>query len=90
LAIDAQIDVVNRSFTDSITIIIRNMGTNADVIVWLALLPTDAPNAQAITVKAGKTSTELPSILGDLANTFLLIKNASGINPANCQIEIIG
>jgi len=82
--------VVNRAFTDSITIIIRNTGTNADIIVWLGLIATEDPNAQAIIVNAGKTTTELPSTLGDLANTFLLVKNLSGVNPANVQIEIIG
>lgn len=90
LAVDVQVDVVNRAFTDSITIIIRNTGTNADIIVWLGLIATEDPNAQAIIVNAGKTTTELPSTLGDLANTFLLVKNLSGVNPANVQIEIIG
>ena len=90
MAIGAQIDVVNRSVTDSITIIIRNTGTNADIMVWIGATATDAPNAQAIIVNAGKASTEIPSALGDLANTFLLVKNASEVNTASFQIEIIG
>ena len=90
LAIGAQIDVVNRSVTDSITIIIRNTGTNADIMVWIGATATDVPNAQAIIVNAGKASTEIPSALGDLANTFLLVKNASEVNTASFQIEIIG
>ncbi len=90
LAKDLQIMVVNRSFTDNVTLIFRNTGTNADIIVWIGATATDVPNAQAITIKAGKASTELPSNLGDLTNTFLLVKNASDVNVANFQIEIIG
>jgi len=90
LAIDLQKEVINRSFTDSITIIIRNVGTNADIIVWLGKTAADLPNAQAITIKAGKASTQLPSDLGDITNTFLLVKNASEVNTASFQIEIIG
>ena len=90
LAVAEQIVVVNRSYTNNVTIIIRNTGTNADIIVWIGATGTDTPNAQAITVKAGRAVTVVPSSLGDPDSTFLLVLNASEVNTANCQIETIG
>jgi len=82
--------IVNRSFSDSVSIIFRNKSTNADYIVWIGATATDAPNAQAITVKAGQSVVVVPSTIGDLANTFLLIMDASPVNAATYQIETIG
>ena len=82
--------VVNRSFTDSVTITLRNKSTSADIVAWIGLTAIDPPNAQAITIKAGKASVSLPSSLGDSAGTFLIIKDASLVNPATYQVEIIG
>ena len=90
LAVAGQVVVVNRSFTDNVTIIIRNTGTNADIIVWIGATSTDAPNAQAVTIKPGKSMSVLPSSLGDADSTFLWILNASDVNTANGQIETIG
>jgi len=90
LAIAGQVVVVNRSFTDNVTIIIRNTGTNADIIVWIGATSTDAPNAQAVTIKPGKAMSVVPSTLGDADSTFLLIQNASDVNTAHGQIETIG
>jgi len=82
--------LVNRSFSDSVTIIFRNKSTNADYIVWIGATATDAPNAQAITVKAGHSVVVVPSTIGDLSNTFLLIMDASAVNAAVYQVETIG
>ena len=90
LAIAGHVVVVNRSFTDNVSIIIRNTGTNADIIVWIGESDTDTPNIVAITVKAGKAITALPSSLGNADSTFLLVLNASAVNTANYEIETIG
>ena len=82
--------IVNRSFSDSVSIIFRNKSTNADYIVWIGATATDAPNAQAITVKASQSVVVVPSTIGDLANTFLLILDASAVNAAVYQVETIG
>jgi len=82
--------VVNRSWSDNVSIIIRNTGTNADIIVWIGSNATDAPNAQAVTVKAGKSLIVVPSTIGDLSDTFLLIQDESAVNTAAYQIETIG
>ena len=90
LLIGMQKEIANRSLTDSVTLIIRNKSTNADIIVWLGKTATEVPNQQAITIKSGKAATLLPSELGDIGNTFLLVKNASDVNTANVEVEIIG
>jgi hypothetical protein len=90
LAIAGQVVVVNRSFTDNITIIIRNTGTNADITVWIGATSIDAPNTQAVTIKPGKAMSVVPSTLGDADSTFLLMLNASDVNTADGQIETIG
>ena len=90
IAISDQAIIINRSFTDNVTIIVRNPGTNADIIVWIGATSAEGPNAQAITVKAGKAVTLVPSSLGDATNTFLLVLNASAVNTASFQVEIIG
>ena len=75
---------------DSITIAIRNKGINANIEVWLAATADGLPTKLMITVAPGKASIVVPSSLGDIDNTFLLIKNASGVNDAAYEIETIG
>ena len=82
--------IINRSFTDNVTIAIRNKGTNADIEVWLALTADGLPSILLATVAPGKASIVVPSSLGDIDNTFLLVKNASAVNPATYEIETIG
>jgi len=90
LAIDGKSTIVNRSFTDNVTIIIRDLGINSDIIVWIGKTNTELPNAQAITVKSGKAVSVIPSSLGDATSTFLMIMNTSAVNTARIQVEIIG
>ncbi len=90
LIVDEIKTIINRSFTDNVTIAIRNKGTNADIEVWLAATADGLPTILLCTVASGKASIVVPSSLGDIDNTFLLIKNASAVNPAIYEIEIIG
>ena len=90
LVVAVTVVVVNRSWNDNATIIIRNTGTNADIIVWIGATAIDAPNAQAVIVKAGKSLIVVPSSIGDLSDTFLLIQDESAVNTAAYQIETIG
>ena len=82
--------VINRSLTDNITIAVRNKCTNADIEVWTAATATGLPSILMLTVAPGKASIVIPSSLGDIDNTFLLIKNPSAVNEAIYEIEIIG
>ena len=90
LIIDETAVVANRSLTDSVTIAIRNKGINANIEVWTAATADGLPTSLMCTVAPGKASIVLPSSLGDIDNTFLLVKNASAVNPATYEIETIG
>ncbi len=82
--------IINRSFTDNVTITIRSKGTNAGIEVWLAATADGLPTILLATVAPGKASIVVPSSLGDIDNTFLLIKNASAVNGAVYEVETIG
>jgi hypothetical protein len=88
--VDETITIVNRAFTDNVTIALRNKGTNASFEVWLSLTADGIPTILVAIVAPGKASIVIPSSLGDIDNTFLLIKNISTVNPAVYEIETIG
>jgi len=90
LAVGITYAAANRTFTDNASIIIRNKGTNAAITVWIGEMATVTPNSMAITVQPGKTSVVVPSSIGDLVNTYLLIYNESTVNTAEYEIVIIG
>ena len=80
----------NHKFTDSTEIAFKNTGTTAALLVWLALLSTDAPGTLAKEVQPGHSLIVKPSQLGDLENTFLLVKNTSEVNDGSYEINITG
>ena len=90
LIVDETKVVINRALTDNVTIAIRCKDTNAGIEVWLGVTAGSLPTILVCSVAPGKASIVVPSSLGDIENTFLLIKNASAVNPAIYEIEIIG
>ena len=84
------VEIINRKFTDNIELEVKNNGTNAAIWIWLGATATDTNNAWATKVEPGHSKTIKPSDIGDLANTFLLIKNESTVNVASYEITIIG
>ena len=90
IAVNGMVEIINRTLTDIITIEVRNTGTNAAIWIWLGATATDTNNAMAIKIEPAHATTIKPSDVGDLANTFLLVKNESSINVASYEITIIG
>ena len=87
---EGTVEVMNKTLTDNITIQLKNTGTNAAWWIWLGATAIDGDDSMAIMVEPGKTITIKPSDIGDLAKTFLLIKNNSSVNQAMYEITIIG
>ncbi len=83
-------EIANQLFTDNWSIIIRNKGTNAAVEVWLGATALETTSVKLVTVQPGNAVSLKPSDLGDLKNSFLLIKNLSLVNSADYEIVIIG
>ena len=90
LAFEEIKEITNQIFTDNWSIIIRNKGINAVFEVWLSATTLNTTSAKPVTVQPGNGTTLKPSDLGDLKNSFLLIKNLSTINSADYEIVIIG
>jgi hypothetical protein len=90
IAINGMVEVINKTLTDTYTIVLNNPGTNAAIWIWLGATATDTNNAWATKVEPGHSKTIKPSDIGDLANTFLLIKNESTVNVASYEVTIIG
>ena len=82
--------IINRTFTDNIELEVNNPGTNAAIWIWLGATATDMNNALAIEIPPAHTANIKPSDLGDLKNTFLLVKNDSTVNEASYEVTIIG
>ena len=78
----------NRLFTDSMNIYTKNTSINADCFVYMAAADGDAPTAVGKKLKATKGSSKAPSKYGDLANTFLQIKNLSLVNEVTYIVKI--
>ena len=81
--------VLNKTLNDRMGLEVTNTGTNANIIIWLAATATTAPNAHAVTILPGKTVNLLPSDLGELSSTFLLVKNESNVNEAMYEVVLL-
>lgn len=86
----ATIQVLNRTFTDTATITLRNTDDNATFMVWLSATADAAPPGTATDVNPGDSHTLKPSQLGSLENTFLLIHNSSAVNEGAYEVEVVG
>jgi hypothetical protein len=69
---------------------VQNTDDNADFQLYLAHTATEEPAGRGITVKSNKGKRPKPSELGDLADTFLLIKNLSDVNPVTFIVKVGG
>ncbi len=83
-------EILNRTLSSRVKIIIRNTSLNADAVAWLAMLPAGEVPATAVLIKANSKIEIVADKLGDLRGTFLMIKNASDINEAAYEVEITG
>jgi len=90
LAAGGTVEVINKTFTETYTIEIKNNGTNASFWIWLGATALDGDNSMALEVKSGKMITIKPSDIGDLKKTFMLIKNDSSVNATSYEVTIIG
>lgn len=85
------LQVLNRTFTDTATLTIRNPDDNAPFVIWLAATAGEAPPQNApLTVQPGQAHQLKPSQLGNLANTFLLVHNSSEVNEGAYEVEVVG
>jgi hypothetical protein len=82
--------VINHTLTDTNTVHVQNTDDNADFQLYLAHTATEEPAGRGITVKSNKGKRPKPSELGDLADTFLLIKNLSDVNPVTFIVKVGG
>jgi hypothetical protein len=80
--------VVNRTFTDTERIRITNPDDNASMLAYLGQNANDAPGAQAKEIQPGRSIHIKPSELGNLSNTFLLVKNISVVNDGAYSVDI--
>ena len=90
VAADATVEVLNRLFTDTATITIRNPDDNAGIFVWLAPAPNAPMPSAALEILPGNAHEVKPSQLGPLANPFLLVHNSSGVNEGAFEVEVVG
>ena len=82
--------ILNHSLTDTNSIQAQNPDDNADYIIYLAHNATDQPGTGGRTVKVGRGTHPKPSELGNLADTFLLIKNLSDVNEGAYVVKVGG
>ena len=78
----------NEGFGDDQIIKGRNTSTNATYIIYIVQNAGDAPTL-FLEVKPGKTFSTKAILLGDTANTMLVIKNISTVNETSYIIEIM-
>lgn len=84
------IAILNHSLTDTNSIQSQNPDDNADWQIYIGHTATSQPNGTGRLVKAGKSSRPKPSDLGNLADTFLLIKNMSDVNEGAYVVKVGG
>ena len=82
--------LLNHSLTDNNTIQAQNPDDNADYVLYLGHTATEEPNGRGIIVKAGRGKRPKPSDLGDLNDTFLLLKNLSDVNEGAYVVKVGG
>ena len=89
LAANQVATVVNRTFTDTVNLTLRNPDGNAPIVFWLAADgEEDTPPAEAVEVQPGHAVNTKPSALGPLENTFLQVKNGSAVNEGAYEVVI--
>ena len=81
--------VVNVMMKKSWDIEVTNTGTNAALKIWIGATANEAAPATAIEILPGETLSLHPTELGDLAHTFLLLKNESAVNATGYEVSII-
>lgn len=69
---------------------IKNTSVNANIMVWLAATPEAPAPETGVVIEANKKVTVTADKLGDLNNTFLMVKNMSDINKASYIIGVLG
>jgi len=82
--------IINQSLTDTNKVHVQNTDANADFQIYIGHTATDEPDGRGITVKPNKGKNPKPSELGDLSDTFLLIKNLSDVNDVTFVVRISG
>jgi hypothetical protein len=81
--------ILNRTLTDTTSLTIRNTDDNAPFAIWLAATEKKAVPPTALIVQPGNTAEVKPSDLGNLANTFLLVKNTSEVNDGAYEVVVV-
>jgi hypothetical protein len=82
--------LLNHSLTDINTIQAQNPDDNAEWIVYIAHTAISQPDGLGRIVKPGRSSRPKPSDIGNLDNTFLLIKNMSDVNEGSFVVKVSG
>ncbi|HLG36036.1 MAG TPA: hypothetical protein VI757_14235, partial [Bacteroidia bacterium] len=82
--------ILNHTLTDSVVIEVQNPDDNADFRLYLAHTANEEPLGRGITMKVGGHLHPKPSDLGDLNDTFLLLKNLSDVNQGAYVIKVRG
>ena len=82
--------LLNNTLKDTYTIDARNTDDNAVWCLYLGATATAPVPPDAIILQPGEHKNIVPSELGSLANTFLIIKNLSDVNAASYEIVVRG
>jgi hypothetical protein len=83
-----KVQTANQTFNAEDEITIENTCTNADIEAYLVAHPDDVPTL-IVTVKPGKRVKKAAELFGDLAGTFLMLRDASDINDASYIVEYL-
>lgn len=78
----------SRLYTDSMSIYVKNTSIDSDLFVYLAAVSGDEPTTVGKKVKATKGTRKIPSLYGNLADTFLSLKNQSSVNQVTYIVKI--
>jgi len=82
--------ILNHSLTDTNSIQAQNPDDNADYQIYIAHIGIDEPGTGGRLVKVGRGIRPKPSDLGNLSDTFLLIKNLSDVNEGAYVVKVGG
>jgi len=80
--------VLNRALNEDDKITIANMDDNSNIVAYLAATANDPQNGKFIEVKPGKKVQVKAIELGDINNTFLIIRNISPVNDGSYRVEV--
>jgi len=82
--------ILNHSLTDTNSIHAQNPDDNADYQIYIGHTATSQPNGTGRLLKVGRGTRPKPSELGDLNDTFLLLKNLSDVNEGAYVVKVGG